>query len=184
MDFKDWRKAATQPDPNATDKQHASQRYHGRGFSDYIDEQLEEARKRGLFDHLEGMGKPLQLDTNVYAGEKAAGYNLLKSNGFAPAEVELAKEIRQELERLDRQRAILSQRGRSLRKRGLAPFASEKRAYNNAVKQALQTYEQHLRELNSKILTLNLTAPPAMHRSPLQIEQLLEQFQAACPLFL
>jgi DnaJ family protein C protein 28 len=183
MDFKDWRKSATQPGQNAADKPPAPNRYHGRGFSDYIDEQLEDARKRGLFDNLEGAGKPLNLETNVYAGERAAGYSLLKQNGFAPAEIELAKEIRQELERLERQRATLSQRGRALRKRGVAPFASEKRAYNNAVNQALQTYEARLHALNSKILTLNLTTPPAMHRSPLKIEQMVQQFQTECPLF-
>jgi DnaJ family protein C protein 28 len=181
MDFKDWRKSATQPKTEAEIA--ATNKFHGKRFSDYIEEQIRAAEERGEFRNLRGLGQPLTLDTNPYAGENAPGYSLLKSNGFAPAEIELAKEIRQELERLEKQRNALSQRGRDLRHRRVPPFGSEKRAYNNAVNKTLAEYERELRELNSKILTLNLTTPPAMHRPLLNIEQMISKFREACPLF-
>lgn len=181
MDFKDWRKSATQPRTEA--EVAATNKFHGKRFSDYIEEQIRAAEERGEFRNLRGMGKPLTFDTNIYAGEKALGYSLLKNNGFAPSEIELSREIRQELERLEARRNTLTQRGRDLRRRRVPPFASEKRAYNNAVNKALAEYETKLGELNRKILTLNLSTPVAMHRSPLNIEQMVSQFREECPLF-
>ncbi len=181
MDFKDWRQAQQQPEVEKASA--PSGRFRGGRFADYIEEQIRAAEERGEFRNLRGMGQPLKLDTNPYAGEKALGYSLLKNNGYAPAEIELAREIRQEQERLEAQRAALIRRGHELRRRRIAPFASEKRAYNNAVKRALAEYETKLRELNRKILTLNLSAPAAMHRAPLNVEQLVSQFRESCPLF-
>lgn len=181
MDFKDWRQSAAQPESEK--ERPPGGRFRGGRFSDYIEEQIRAAEERGEFRNLRGLGQPLKLDTNPYAGEKALGYSLLKSNGYAPAEIELAREIRQEQELLEAQRAALMQRGHELRHRRDASFASERRAYNNAVKKALAEYETKLRELNRKILTLNLSAPAAMHRSPLDVEQLVNQFRESCPLF-
>ena len=122
-----------------------------------------------------GLGKPLQIETNAYAGDKALGYSILKSNNCAPAEVELVKEIRGEMDLLARGCEMLRQRGQHLRTRVIAPFTSEKNAYNRAVSTFLVNYEVKLHELNRKILTLNLVAPTSMHRSPLDIEQMLKQ---------
>lgn len=180
MDFKDWRKSATGPSSQEAAKPN---RFHGRRFADHIEEQIQAAQERGAFDNLKGLGKPLSLRDNLYEGEKSLGYSILKNNGYAPAEIELAREIRQTLEHLDLQRATLSQRGYALRHRRVPPFASEKRAYNSAVTKALIGYEAKLRELNQKILTLNLTAPPIMHRPSLDVEQMLQQFQESCSLF-
>ncbi len=179
MEFKDWRNSAAKP---AEEEAAATRKPRGKRFADYIEEQMRDAQERGVFDNLRGMGQPLKLDTNPYAGEKALGYSLLKNSGHAPAEVELAREIRLEQERLHAQREKLSQRGHELRRRRVPPFASEKRAYNTTVTRALAEYETTLRELNRKILTLNLTTPASMHRSPLNVEQLVSEFREACPL--
>src|SRR5579859_923719 len=154
MEFKDWRKP---PDERPTDAKPAARRkYYGKQFEDFISEQIREAEARGEFDNLQGFGKPLNLANNVYAGDKAAGYNLLKSNGFAPQEIELAKEIRIEHERAETKLARLRQQGRALRSRRVPPFPSEKRAFNTAVEKAAADYEQTLHDLNRKILTFNL----------------------------
>lgn len=179
MDFKDWRTSAARPSSGEA----KPNRFRGRRYADYIEEQLQAAQERGVFDNLEGQGKPLNLEKNLYEGDKALGYSLLKNNGYVPVEIELAREISQGVERLDAQRAALRQRGDDLRHRRVPPFASEKRAYNASVQKALAGYETKLRELNRKILTLNLTAPAMMHRPPLDIEQLQRQFQEECPLF-
>lgn len=181
MDFKDWRVSPSEP--SAQEQRAPGNRYHGKRFADHIEEQIREAEERGAFRNLPGLGQPLNLDTNPYAGEKALGYSLLKSNGYLPAEIELAREISREQERLITRRTMLSKRGRELRSRRIAPFASAKRAYNNSVNQALVEYETTLRELNRKILTLNLSTPASMHRVPIDIEQMVREFRAACPLF-
>ncbi|HEY1349133.1 MAG TPA: DUF1992 domain-containing protein [Ktedonobacteraceae bacterium] len=180
MDFKDWRQSATQPDVEQA--RAPGGRLVGRGFLDYIEEQIRAAEERGAFRNLRGMGQPLTFDSNPYAGEKALGYSLLKSNGYAPAEIELARDIRREQERLEALRTALIQRGRELRQLHGASFSAEKRAYNNALHSALVEYEAGLRGLNSKILTLNLSAPAALHRSSLDVERLVSQFRELCPL--
>jgi DnaJ family protein C protein 28 len=180
MDFKDWRQSAAQPDVEQARAPHG--RLAGRRFSDHIEEQIRAAEERGAFRNLRGMGQPLTFDNNPYAGEKATGYSLLKNNGYAPAEIELARDIRQEQERLDALRRALMQRGRDLRQLRGASFISEKRAYNNALNKALVEYEARLRELNRKILTLNLSAPAPLHRSSLDVERLVSQFRELCPL--
>ncbi len=182
MDFKDWRKSAdklptTDPEPSPARK------YYGRRFEDYISEKIREAEERGEFDNLEGAGKPLNLDSNAFVRDKAMGYNLLKSNGFAPQEIELAKEIRTEYERLEAKIAKVHHQGRSLRTRRVPPFPSERRAFNALVEKTAAEYEKNLGDLNRKIMTLNLMVPPVMHQPMFQVERLVREFRENCPLF-
>src|SRR5207247_11231698 len=96
MEFKEWRKS---PDKTTTDAETAPKRkYYGNKFADYLSEQIREAQERGAFDNLQGMGKPLNLDDNHYAGDKAMGYNVLRSNGCAPREIDLATDVRTDFE--------------------------------------------------------------------------------------
>src|SRR5947209_15330786 len=182
MDFKDWRKAADKLPPTDTDPSPA-RKYYGKGFEDYITEQIRQAEAEGKFDNLQGAGKPLNLESNALAGDKAMGYNLLKSNGFAPQEIELAKEIRAEFERVEAKVAKLRHQGRALRSRRVPPFASEKRAFNTMVEKTAAEYEKVLQELNRKILTLNLMVPSVMHQPMFDVAKLLQDFRDACPRF-
>lgn len=181
MDFTDWRNS---PDKTPKDKETSPiKKYYGKRFEDYIGEQIREAQARGEFDNLRGAGKPLNFADNLHAGAKAMGYNLLKSNGYAPKEIELAKEIRTEFERIEAKIAKVRHQGRTLRARRVPPFASEKRAYNTTVEKTAAAYEQVLRALNSKVLTLNLMAPVMMHQTMFDVEKLLQDFRKDCPLF-
>lgn len=181
MDFKDWRKA---DDTSANESEKARPyKYRGKQYRDYIEEQIHEAQKRGDFDNLPGAGKPLNLDDSSYAGDRALGYSLLKSNGYAPREVELSKEIRATAERAETKLAKIRHQGQALRSRRVPPFPSEKRAFNVSLEKALGEYERTLRELNRKILTLNLSAPVAMHLPMFEVEQRVQQFRATCPPF-
>jgi DnaJ family protein C protein 28 len=181
MDFKDWRKT---PDQTA-DKPEAAKitRYKGRRYFDYVEEQIQEAQARGEFDNLPGFGKPLNLDDNLFTSDKAMAYSLLKSNGFAPPEIELAKEIRSEFEKAETKLAKLRHQGNSLRMRRVPPFESEKRAFNHSVEKAASEYNQLLQELNRKILNLNLMTPSAMHMPTFEVEKLVQQFRKSCPHF-
>ncbi|HEY5005894.1 MAG TPA: hypothetical protein VII61_22225, partial [Ktedonobacteraceae bacterium] len=108
---------------------------------------------------------------------------ILKSNGYAPPEIELANEIRKERERAEAKLKRITHQGKFLRTRRVAPFASEKRTFNSMVEKAASEYATALRELNRKILTLNLTAPAAMHQTFLEVEPLVQQFLQSNPLF-
>lgn len=181
MDFKDWRKS---PDKTTGEPQAPTTgKYRGKRFFDYVEEQIREAQARGEFDNLPGFGKPLDLDSNQFAGDKALAYGMLKQNGFAPPEIELAKEIRSESEKAEAKLAKLRHRGNSLRTRRIPPSASEKRAFNVAIEKAAADYDQLLRELNRKILTLNLMTPLSMHMPMFEVEKLVQQFRQSCPLF-
>jgi len=181
MDFKDWRKSPDkitgEPPAPTTGK------YRGKRFFDYVEEQIQQAQERGEFDNLPGAGKPLDLDSNQFAGDKALAYSMLKQSGFAPPEIELAKEIRSESEQAEAKLANLHHRGNSLRTRRIPPPASEKRAFNVAVEKAAADYDQLLRELNRKILTFNLLTPASMHMPMFEVEKLVQQFRKSCPLF-
>lgn len=181
MEFIDWRKSSEKIEIDK--KSEDMVRWRQRRYRDYVEEQIREAQERGDFANLPGAGKPLHLADETYMGDKALGYHLLKSNGFAPTEVELAKEIRTERERAEARLDRVKQLSKKLFARRVPPFASEKRAFNTTVAKAASEYERALRELNRKILTLNLMAPASMHLPPLEVERLVQQFRASCPLF-
>jgi DnaJ family protein C protein 28 len=182
MEFKDWRTSSDKP---GSKEESASKlrKYYGKRFEEYVGEQIREAMDRGEFDNLPGAGKPLNLDADPYAGDKAVGYHLLKSHGYAPKEVELAREIRTEFEQTQAKLVRLRHQSRTLRTRRVPPFPSEKRAFNSAVQKAASTYEQTLHDLNRKILTLNVMAPPIMHQQMYDVEKLVQEFRESCPLF-
>src|SRR5438094_52917 len=121
MDFIDWRKTPEQHKTEAEEPAPRPNRFHGKAYQNYIDEQIRAAEERGEFANLPGAGKPLHLDQNIYAGDKAMAYNLLKSNHFAPPEIELLKEIRTERERAEAKIAKVTHQGRSLRNRRVPP---------------------------------------------------------------
>ncbi|GAC1388960.1 MAG: hypothetical protein NVS4B11_04430 [Ktedonobacteraceae bacterium] len=182
MEFIDWRKGREKVQNDSSQKKSADNA-RKKAYAHYVEEQIHDAMERGLFDNLPGYGKPLNLDDNAYAGDKAMGYHLLKHNGYAPAEIELIKEIRTERERAEAKLAWLIQRSKTLRKRRVPPFPSEKRAFNTAVEKAATEYEQTLHAINHKILTLNVKSPSALHQNPLHVEQLVTRFRESCPLF-
>ena len=181
MDFKDWRK--TDDTPANDSKQTKSNKYRSKQYRDYIEEQIHEAQKRGDFDNLPGTGKPLNLDDNSYSGDRALGYSLLKSNGYAPREVELSREIRTAAERAETKLAKIRHQGQTLRTRRVPPFPSEKLSFNASLEKSLNEYERTLRDLNRKILTLNLTVPVAMHLPMFEVERRVQEFRDACPPF-
>ena len=68
----------------------------------FIDEKIEEAMARGDFDHLPGLGKPLDLDSYFATPEYLRmGYSILKSADIIPQEMELLKQIQGLKESLD-----------------------------------------------------------------------------------
>lgn len=64
------------------------------GIEKFVEEQVRKAIEAGEFDNLPGKGKPIDLKPYFETPEDLRmAYSILKSNNFAPVEVELLKEI-------------------------------------------------------------------------------------------
>ncbi|MGH2516025.1 MAG: DUF1992 domain-containing protein [Ktedonobacterales bacterium] len=152
-----------------------------RKWRDYVEEQITEAQQRGDFDNLPGAGKPLRIEKNVFAGDKALAYSLLKNNQVAPPEIERAKDIDAALARAGELLTTLRRRRDSLRLKIGRAFASDRRTYNLLRDKTALRYEETLRAVNSNILSLNITAPPALHRRLLDVVARLLAFDDEFP---
>lgn len=100
---------------------------------------IREAMEEGVFDQIEGAGKPLDLSENPFEdpSERLAN-RLLKNNGFTPAWIEEAKELEAEARRL--------------------------RAQGEGSKQDVL---DRIAALNRRIVSFNLRTPVARFHKPL-----------------
>ncbi|MBM3342833.1 MAG: DUF1992 domain-containing protein [Betaproteobacteria bacterium] len=66
------------------------------GFDALVEKHIREAQADGVFDHLPGAGKPLQLDDDAMVPEELrAAYRILKNSGYVPPEVEALRDLRE-----------------------------------------------------------------------------------------
>ena len=148
-----------------------------RFWADLAEERIRAAQERGEFDNLPGSGKPLHLDVNPWAGDRALAYSILKANGIAPPEIERSREVDAERARADALVAALRRRRDDLASRRVPPFPSERRAYDILRVQTEARYAEVLRAANSKALALNISAPPPLHRPIVDVEARLRAFR-------
>ena len=172
-------KAPRDPQEQQPQPQRGRRRRTPGQWADLVEEKLNEAMERGDFDNLEGRGKPLAIDHNPFAGDRALAYSLLKNNHVAPPEIERAKEIDNDIQRAAEMLETLRHRQHALGGRSAARDA--RRAYNIARDATETRYEALLRAINSNILSLNIIAPTAMHRRRLDIEAKMLAFRDEFP---
>ncbi|HEY7357157.1 MAG TPA: DUF1992 domain-containing protein [Ktedonobacterales bacterium] len=165
----------------ADENQAQARKPPGKRWRDVIEEQIREAQERGDFDNLPGAGQPLKLDENPYAGDRALAFHLLQQNGVLPPELEVAREVDADLARaekllaaLRRERDWLLRQPASSRARAQATYARLREAY-------AARYEQALRQLRSKMLSLNIIAPSTMHRPVIDVETKMRDFWQEFP---
>ena len=144
------------------------------------DERIREAMAQGAFDNLPNAGKPLPLDDNPYAGDRAMAFRVLKSHGALPRELELGREADAEMAQAERLLLELRHRRDTLTTKRIVT-ARDRRAYNIALAKARERYEAILREARNRILTLNISAPPALHREMPDSAALLRAFDDEFP---
>ena len=116
----------------------------------------------GRFDGLPHQGRPLPLEDDALAGDRAMAHRMLKSAGYAPAWIEADKAARDELAAVDAlltRAAIAGPIGReSLRRQVCARVESANRA----------------------IARLNVEAPTErQHRRPVDLATVLERLDRA-----
>ncbi len=167
--------------PNQPNQQPTSAPKGRRGWSDLVEEILSEARARGDFDNLPGKGKPLRLDDDHYAGDKALAYRILKNNDIAPPEIERGREIDAEQARAEELLETLRRRRNALLGGKATPAAAARRMYNLVRDTTEAQYRDLLRAINSKTLSLNILAPAALHRRLVPIEARMQAFAAEFP---
>lgn len=125
-------------------------------FDRIVEEKIQAAMEAGRFDNLPGKGKPLKLDENPFTPQEwRTAFHLLKNNGFAPAWIELRKEIEQERETA---RRLLAQRW--------AAAGSER-----ARTEAKAEFSAAIAALNRKIFGYNVRVPsPVLEYRALDVE--------------
>lgn len=129
-----------------------------------VEQRIQDGIERGLFDNLPGAGKPLNLDDDAFVPEEMRmAFRLLRSNGLAPLWVELNKEIRDDLARLERFRMQVRER---------AP-----RTNTIQIEHLRNEYAGRVHEINGKILNYNILAPSSqVHLGTLILEDELTKF--------
>jgi len=131
-----------------------------------VDRQIREAMDEGKFDDLPFQGRPLPREDDVFAGEWAMAFKMLRNAGAAPPWIEADKETRSLLARLD---AVLARAAAG------PPPSSFARRRDRAALEAL------VAEINAAIARLNAEAPTdRQHRRPLAAAEALVRYDAAC----
>lgn len=129
-----------------------------------VEQRIQEGIERGMFDNLPGMGKPLDLDDDRFVPEEyKMAFRMLRSTDLTPLWIDINKEIRADIERLDRFRDwIHSRRG--------AISAVELQHRRNE-------YGERIASINSKILSHNILAPSSqVHFALLIVDDELARF--------
>lgn len=152
----------------------------GQSWSSLIDEKMRAAQEAGEFDNLSIAGRPLALDENPYAKDRTLEFHILHSNQMAPREISLGKEADQDLSRAEQLLDELRHRRDVIGRRHFVT-ARDRRIYNALVAKTAGRYEALLQGMRSKILSLNIIAPAALHRPPLDVAARMHAFHDAFP---
>ena len=149
---------------------------------DPVEEAIRRAQERGVFDHLPGEGRPLDLREPPFVPpEWRLAYRMLAGSGFAPDVVEEAKALRRDQADLEQRRMRLVRRWDGwLRHR---PWSIAEERHHLAERCSfLHEYEKDLRALNLRVHGCNARAPAAMQQSGIAVAILLAEAAAQLPL--
>lgn len=116
-----------------------------------IERQLRDAMADGSWEDLPFQGQPLPLEDDTAAGDRAVGYRMLRSAGFAPPWIESDKEARRRLAERD---ALLEkgqgagELGRTWRRRELTRIVEAANRAIASLNAEAPTDRQHRRPLD------------------------------------
>ncbi len=71
------------------------------GFESIVEERIKKAQEQGVFDNLEGLSRPLNLEDQDIPEPWRLSTKILKNAGFLPPELELKKSIEETRKLMD-----------------------------------------------------------------------------------
>jgi hypothetical protein len=143
-------------------------------FESAIDQIVREAMERGLFDDLEGRGKPLRLEDDAAAGEWAMAFRMLKNTGETLPWITLGHEIDAGQRKLGAQLADAAARLRELR--------SDAAAHERERGRLRERYLVAAAALDKMLVEYGAMVPSyTLDRGRLPAAVAAERFDRACP---
>jgi DnaJ family protein C protein 28 len=140
------------------------------GWQNWVEKAIQEAQDRGLFDNLEGTGRPINWeDESLVDKEWLMAFRIMREHGFAPEWIELHKEIGEELKKA--RAAVL--RTWHWRQERLPGARAEQRRYIDGEWQRARTaFAETVAELNARIADFNLVVPvPQLQKFKLNLSE-------------
>ena len=135
----------------------------------WIDRTIREAQERGLFDGLEGEGRPIDWeDESLIDDEWLMAFRIMREHGFAPEWIEMHKEISQQLATA---RDTVLRAWRWRQERLLGARETQRRYIDNEWRRARVVFDEAINELNTQIADFNLIVPiPRLQKFKLDLE--------------
>jgi hypothetical protein len=151
----------------AAEEAEQQQQIQQRGMSAWnglVEQRILDGMSKGMFDNLRGAGRPLNLDDDAFVPpELKMAFRMLRSTGLAPLWVEMNKEIREDMARMQRFREHVHSRWERI----------------SAVEHhhVRQQYLDRINDINSKIVNYNILAPSSqVHMALLIVDEELARF--------
>lgn len=126
-------------------------------WNNLVEDLIEDGKNQGIFDNLPGKGKPLKLESNIYAPEKVLANKLLKDNDLRPAWIinrnriiEHKKQLRADIQK------TWTQHKQAHR---FAQGDAQKQALVISWDDACRAWEAEIQKLNKQIDDFNLKRP-------------------------
>jgi len=136
----------------------------GPSWESLADRLIREAMERGEFDDLPFRGQRIPLDDDTYAGDRAAGFHVLKNAGVAPPWIEADKEVRRLLEERERilelARDARTEIARERYRRQLAALVAAANDAIDRLNAEAPTVAQHRRRLDAAVEIARVDEPP------------------------
>ncbi len=129
-----------------------------------VEQRILDGMAKGMFSDLQGMGQPLNLEDDAFVPlELRMAFRMLRSTGLAPLWVQVNKEIREDLARLEHFRAHVHKRWEQI---------------NGIEREHLrQQYADRIKDINNKIRDYNILAPSSqVHMASLIPHEELRKF--------
>jgi len=116
------------------------------GFEQIVEERIQSAQKKGVFDNLNGSGRPIALEEDRHVPEELRlAHKILKNADCLPPEIELKKQIRQTEDLLSAMEGT-AQRYRVLKKLNFLILKMNSQRQANIMFEVPQQYEGSLVE--------------------------------------
>lgn len=136
----------------------------------WLEKAIQEAQERGLFENLEGAGRPINWeDESLVDKEWLMAFRIMREQGLAPEWVELHKELGEELNKA-REAVLRAWRWRQERIEGAR--GEQRRYVDGEWRRAREAFAQTIAELNAKIANFNLIVPiPSLQKFKLDLAE-------------